>query len=182
MNITTPRTIKNLKEDRFETPLGEMLAISDESALYALAFVDQAGLDKMLKRLEAHLPCSISKGSTSLIASLKIELGAYFSGELTNFTIPICPLGTRFQCSVWELLRLIPYGKTCSYLELAVALGRPRAFRAAALANAANPLSIIIPCHRVINANGNLGGYSGGIGIKKRLLSLEKGKEIIDDI
>ncbi len=101
------------------------------------------------------------------------ELNQYFAGKRTVFDVPLQPDGTPFQQSVWKQLLQIPYGKTCSYGDLANALGRPTLTRAVGAANGANPIPIIIPCHRVIGANGSLIGYGGGLHIKARLLELE---------
>jgi methylated-DNA-[protein]-cysteine S-methyltransferase len=101
------------------------------------------------------------------------QLGAYFAGTLREFALPLAPLGTPFQLAVWEQLRLIPYGTTTTYGELARRLGNPTAFRAVGLANGRNPLSIVVPCHRVIGANGSLIGFGGGMDAKRTLLELE---------
>ncbi|MFF0434230.1 methylated-DNA--[protein]-cysteine S-methyltransferase [Streptomyces sp. NPDC004327] len=103
------------------------------------------------------------------------QLDAYFAGELTVFELPLKLIGTPFQLRVWERLRLIPYGETRTYGELADALGNPAASRAVGLANGKNPVSIIVPCHRVIGASGDLTGYGGGLTRKKRLLAFESG-------
>jgi methylated-DNA-[protein]-cysteine S-methyltransferase len=104
------------------------------------------------------------------------QLEAYFAGELTEFDIPLAPAGTPFQLEVWEALRTIPYGETMSYGELARQVGRPGASRAVGLANGRNPIGIIIPCHRVIGADGSLTGYGGGLERKTWLLDHEAGK------
>lgn len=101
------------------------------------------------------------------------QLSAYLEGRRSGFDIPLRPRGTPFQEAVWRALTTIPYGATWSYRELAVAVGRPGAARAVGSANARNPLSIFIPCHRVIRATGDVGGYGGGVAAKERLLALE---------
>ena len=103
------------------------------------------------------------------------QLTAYFAGSLREFSLPLEIAGTDFQMRVWRVLRDIPYGETRSYRDLALALGNPTAVRAVGAANGANPLPIVIPCHRVIGANGKLVGYGGGLTLKKRLLELERG-------
>ncbi|MEU8618492.1 methylated-DNA--[protein]-cysteine S-methyltransferase [Streptomyces sp. NPDC048623] len=103
------------------------------------------------------------------------QLDAYFAGELTEFDLPLNLTGTPFQLRVWEQLRLIPYGETRTYGELAEALGSPGASRAVGLANGKNPVTIIVPCHRVIGSGGSLTGYGGGLDRKKRLLAFEAG-------
>ena len=104
------------------------------------------------------------------------QLEAYFSGELTTFDVPLLLAGSPFQLRVWEGLRTIPYGETCSYGELAEEIGKPGAARAVGLANGRNPISIIVPCHRVIGADGSLTGYGGGLWRKKTLLDLERAR------
>jgi len=109
-----------------------------------------------------------------LMWQLITELDEYFSNKSATFSVPLDPAsGTTFQRRVWEQLTLIPYGQTCSYADIAKKVGNPRACRAVGSANKNNPIAILIPCHRVIRADGSLGGYSSGIGIKKTLLHLE---------
>ncbi|MFD0369205.1 methylated-DNA--[protein]-cysteine S-methyltransferase [Streptomyces sp. NPDC127114] len=103
------------------------------------------------------------------------QLDAYFAGELTEFDLPLHLVGTEFQLRVWERLRSIPFGETRTYGELADALGNPAASRAVGLANGKNPVSIVVPCHRVIGAGGGLTGYGGGLDRKQRLLAFESG-------
>lgn len=102
------------------------------------------------------------------------QLGAYFAGTLRSFDLALEPEGTEFQRAVWEGLRAIPYAETISYAELARRIGRPRAFRAVGLANGRNPLAVVVPCHRVIGANGTLVGYGGGLDRKRWLLEHER--------
>lgn len=153
-----------MKSSTFETPLGPMLAIADENGLYLLEFADQRGEKK---------PSAIP-GRTQPIDQIETELNLYFNSQLTQFKTPLHIIGTPFQKRVWEELQKIPYSETLSYLELAIAVGNPSACRAVAQANGANPFAIIIPCHRVINSTGAIGGYGGGIPRKKWLLSHEK--------
>lgn len=101
------------------------------------------------------------------------QLGAYFSGELRSFSLDLEPQGSPFQLRVWQAILKIPYGQTRSYKELAIQIGSPRASRAVGQAAGANPIPILIPCHRVVGSGGDLGGYSGGRGIKEALLALE---------
>ena len=115
----------------------------------------------------------VSDSTAEPFAEAIHQLDAYFAGMLTDFTLPLALLGTEFQKRVWAELLLIPYGETCSYGELARRLGSPNASRAVGLANGRNPLSIIVPCHRVIGASGKLMGYGGGIEPKAALLALE---------
>ena len=103
------------------------------------------------------------------------QLGEYFAGDRTSFDLALAPSGTAFQLRVWEQLRTIPYGATCSYRDVALGIGATNGFRAVGLANGRNPISIIVPCHRVIGADGSLTGYGGGIDRKRFLLDLESG-------
>ncbi len=112
-------------------------------------------------------------GETSLMREAKRQLEEYLAGGRTLFTIPLAPKGTPFQMCVWEALSKIPYGETRSYKQLAEAVQSPKAFRAVGMANHQNPISILIPCHRVIGANGRLTGYAGGLDVKGFLLQLE---------
>ena len=110
---------------------------------------------------------------TELIARTHKELREYFAGERRTFTIPLAPEGTAFQKQVWQALLAIPYGETRSYGQIAAMIGRPRAARAVGMGNHKNPISILIPCHRVVGADGSLTGYGGGLDIKEYLLRLE---------
>lgn len=109
-----------------------------------------------------------------LLAEAARQLGVYFAGERKSFDLPLEPRGTEFQRRVWKQLLSIPYGETVSYSELARQLGRPEAFRAVGAANGQNPISIIIPCHRVVGKSGDLTGYGGGLHVKRSLLELER--------
>ena len=157
-----------------DTPLGPMLAIGDEKALYLLEFVDRRGLEREIARLSKKTQSAITPGSSPPILSIEKELSAYFKGKLTEFTTPLFYFDSSFQKKVWEELKKIPFGQTRSYSDLAQMIGQPTARRAVARANSSNQLAIIIPCHRVINANGQLGGYAGGLSRKQRLLEHEK--------
>ena len=110
---------------------------------------------------------------TELLKEAHRQLAAYFRGERTVFDLPLATEGTAFQKSVWKALMEIPYGKTCSYKDIAIRIGNPKAFRAVGMANHLNPISIIIPCHRVIGASGQMVGYGGGLHMKEYLLKLE---------
>lgn len=158
----------------FDTPLGPMLAIADERELYVLEFFERRGLQREIERLCLKNKCAIVSGKTDPITSIESELTAYFSGKLQIFKTPLHLMGTPFQKKVWTELMTIPYGETRSYLEQAKAIKKETAYRAVANANGANQLAIIIPCHRIINNNGNLGGYGGGIARKQWLLDHEK--------
>lgn len=161
-----------LYSTQIESPLGPMIAISDHRALCLLEFMDCKGLDREMHRLERRAP--IKPGTTAILKSIAEELDAYFKGTLRSFKTPFEVDGTAFQKEVWTALQKIPYGATRSYADLAASVGRPTAFRAAANANAHNQLAIVIPCHRVINTGGALGGYGGKVERKAWLLAHEK--------
>lgn len=163
-----------LKFSTIHTPIGPMIAIGDNENLHLLEFVGRKNLHKEIDRLRIKQTSSIVYGQTNVLNSIKRELDLYFSKELKTFTTPLITDGTAFQKATWEGLMNIPYGNTLSYAEFAESLGRPTAFRAAANANGRNQLAIIIPCHRVINSNGALGGYGGGLDKKAWLLNHEK--------
>lgn len=109
-----------------------------------------------------------------VLAETKRQIDAYFARDLTRFDLPIAPAGTPFQRAVWDALLDIPYGETRSYAAVAQIVGRPAAVRAVGAANGANPIPIIVPCHRVIGTNGSLTGFGGGLDVKRRLLALER--------
>lgn len=163
-----------LKASWKDTPLGPMLAISDEKALYLLEFVERRGLEREIERLRLKMKASIIPGITDPLSSIEKELKSYFEGSLKTFKTPYYLFGSPFQKSVWEELLRIPYGETKSYRDQAKAINRETAYRAVANANGANQLAILVPCHRIINHNGELGGYGGGIARKKWLLEHEK--------
>lgn len=156
-----------------ETRLGSMLAISDQDQLYLLEFVDRRGLENEIKRLRMRKHAAIIPGETKVINQVKQELDEYFYGDRRKFDVPIGLIGSDFQKKVWHELIRIPAGTTYSYKELAEKIGRPTAVRAVGNANGKNQLAIIVPCHRVINSNGELGGYGGGIERKRWLLTHE---------
>jgi AraC family transcriptional regulator, regulatory protein of adaptative response / methylated-DNA-[protein]-cysteine methyltransferase len=161
-----------LKAAWLDSPLGPVLAIADEKELHLLEFVDRRRLEREVERLRKK--SAIVPARTAPIELIERELEQYFSGSLKEFKTPFVLQGSPFQKQVWEALRRIPSGQTRSYSQLAKEIGRPTAFRAVANANGANQLALIIPCHRVINSNGDLGGYGGGISRKKWLLEHEK--------
>ena len=139
------------------TPLGNLKLSATEDALITCQWTDENLLVT---------PSPLLKVATE-------QLNAYFHGKLIHFDVPLAPKGTDFQQSVWHALLKIPYGETCSYRDIATLILNPKAVRAVGSANAKNPLCVFIPCHRVINASGKLGGYSGGIAHKNELLALE---------
>lgn len=178
LQTITSATVVNhaniLKVAWLDTKLGPMIAIADEDKLYLLEFVNRRDLEKTIERLKMRTKSSIILGTNKPIQSIEKELNLYFAGDLQVFKTPVVLIGSAFQKQIWEALRNIPYGKTLSYLNLAKTIGNDAACRAVARANSTNQLVIVIPCHRVINHNGNLGGYSSGLMRKEWLLNLEK--------
>lgn len=129
--------------------------------------------ERIDKRIQTRLGCSYQEGASPIVDSAVSELKEYFEGKRKEFDLPLIFTGTPFQCRVWEELKKIPYGVTISYGELAVRIGNPKAVRAVAMACGNNPISIIVPCHRVIGSDRKLTGYDAGIDIKRSLLLLE---------
>ncbi len=161
---------------RIETPLGALVAVADDDRLYLLEFVDRRMMATQMKTLQSRYGCSIAPGNTPVLVEAAKQLDAYFSGSLKQFDLPLDYRGTEFQVSVWDRLLAIPYGETLSYSQMANELGRPDAQRAVGKANGDNRIAIIVPCHRVVKADGTLCGYGGGLWRKKRLLDLECGQ------
>lgn len=141
----------------FAGPAGPLTLVERDGALAELRFGADDGTE-----------------ASPLLLRARKELEEYFAGRRREFDLPLAPHGTLFQQRVWQALRAIPYGSTCTYGELAAAVGNPRASRAVGMANHRNPLPILIPCHRVIGASGALTGYGGGLEWKRRLLAIEE--------
>lgn len=164
-----------LYQYELETPLGSFLVVADNQELYLAEFADRPGLEKKMSRLKRTFRAELITGMTPPIESLDRELSRYFAGESVDFKTPLHVWGTPFQKSVWDQLEKISKGQTCSYSDLAVAIDNPKGCRAVAQALGANSFAIIIPCHRVISADGTIGGYAGRLYRKKWLLAHEKG-------
>ena len=146
------------------TPIGDLLLVANEDGLLRVEFPT--------KWRTAAPGCPDSGGPLSSTIG---QLAEYFAGSRTQFDIRLALRGTPFQLEVWRALQQIPYGETRSYADIARSIGRPAATRAVGAANGANPIPIIVPCHRVIGSNGSLTGFGGGIAVKRRLLDLEAG-------
>ena len=165
----TPRYI-----DWYDSPVGPLIACATNSALCGLSFCDADGLQERLQVLRRrYAPID---GSTAVLDELRAQLQAYFAGQRRDFTVPLSASGSQFQERVWAALCEIPYGETWSYLQLALRIGDALATRAVGYANGANPIAIVIPCHRVINADGGDGGHGGGLWRKRILLDLVRGQ------
>ena len=156
------------------TPIGKMLAICDENHLYMLEFIARKNIHNGFERLSQKYNRHIISGRTSITQRIEDELKLYFKKALKEFTTPLIFTGTKFQKKVWLNLTKIPAGRTCSYSELAAAVGNKKASRAVANSNANNILALVVPCHRVILQNRKIGGYAGGIEKKEWLLCHEK--------
>ncbi|WP_428243967.1 methylated-DNA--[protein]-cysteine S-methyltransferase [Gynuella sp.] len=156
-----------------ETPLGEAWIASSDAGICLLEFTDRYSEASQVQRLSKLFKCEVSKDHHPLISQAQLQLEQYFSGHRKEFDLPLDLAGTDFQRRVWHALTTIPYGITRSYLEQARTVSNDKAVRAVAKANGDNPVSIIVPCHRVIGSDGSLTGYGGGLWRKKRLLELE---------
>jgi methylated-DNA-[protein]-cysteine S-methyltransferase len=148
-----------------ESPVGKLLLVADEEGLRLISFQ---------KGKHAQRPRDDWRKDAAPLRETMRQLKAYFSGELQEFRLPLAPEGTEFQRKVWSALCDIPYGETISYGDLARRIRNPKAVRAVGTANGANPIPIVIPCHRVIGSDGTLTGYGGGLDIKEKLLGLEQ--------
>lgn len=157
-----------------DTPLGPMLAVADETHLHMLEFGERGKLEAHLERYRKAFNAAVLPGETKALALIRKELDAYFAGRKLDFTSRIAEAGTPFQQQVWDELRRIPPGVTRSYQEMAARIERPTAMRAVANANRLNRCAIILPCHRVIGADGSLTGYAGGLWRKQWLLDHER--------
>ena len=154
-----------------DSPVGPLLLAGDHDALHVLSF----GTGSRPREIDA----SWQPDTKGVLKDVRRELDRYFAGQLTNFSTPVAFSGTSFQKTVWQELRRIPYGETISYLELARRIDNLKAVRAVGTANGANPIAIIVPCHRVIGSNGSLTGFGGGLPTKRALLDLEKGQRTL---
>jgi AraC family transcriptional regulator of adaptative response/methylated-DNA-[protein]-cysteine methyltransferase len=166
-------SVNTLLAERIETPLGPMVAIADDDAIRLLEFHDRRALERELTWLRKRHDAEIIPGTNTHLRRLARELDEYFAHARTTFTTPIAIDGSDFQRAVWHQLRAIPPGQTRSYRDIAIAIGRPDAHRAVARANGDNRIAILVPCHRVIRADGSISGYGGGVWRKRRLLDLE---------
>lgn len=163
-----------IKLSHYQSPVGEMLVGSYQDKLCICDWALEKRRSTIDRRICRHLNAEYEEGSSPVIEQTIAQLDEYFAGTRREFTIPVVFTGSEFQCLVWRELMKIPYGATISYAELARRIGNPKAVRAVASANATNPISIFVPCHRVIGSNHKLTGYGGGLEAKQGLLALEK--------
>lgn len=164
----------DLRADWIDTPLGGMIAIVDNEALHLLEFIERKALREGLHKLSQMVGGRIGLGRTAVTDRTEAELKAYFAGEKPLFSLPVRLHGTDFQRRVWQQLQKIPAGETRSYAQLAQEIGQPTATRAVARANATNRIALVVPCHRVIGADGSLTGYAGGLWRKEKLIEVER--------
>jgi AraC family transcriptional regulator, regulatory protein of adaptative response / methylated-DNA-[protein]-cysteine methyltransferase len=160
---------------RIETPLGPLAAAATDDGVCLLEYTDPKRLEAQMAGLRRRISPRIVEGDHPHLSALREQLAAYFAGTLKTFTLPLVTRGTPFEESVWQALLRIPYGQTRAYIEIARELGSREGQRAVGRANGLNRIAIVIPCHRVVNQDGGLGGYGGGLWRKERLLDLERG-------
>ena len=165
---------ERLRADWIDTPLGAMVAVSDAHALHLLEFVGRQALPAELRRLRLAAKGDLGFGRHRPTDQVEAELTAYFAGRSARFETPLAFHGSAFTRRVWHELCRIPAGETRSYSQVARAIGRPDAVRAVARANGANQIALVVPCHRVLGADGALTGYGGGLWRKQRLIALER--------
>lgn len=146
------------------SPIGKLQIIADDDAVLEVRFESKIAVEEQSGSRVAE---------NEILRAAKSQLAAYFNGELTEFNLPLRPVGTDFQRKVWQQLTRIPFGTTTSYGAIAALIGSPLASRAVGAANGKNPIPIVIPCHRVIGQNGSLTGFGGGLPIKQKLLEVE---------
>jgi AraC family transcriptional regulator of adaptative response/methylated-DNA-[protein]-cysteine methyltransferase len=158
-----------------ESPLGPLVIAANDSGLCLLEFTDRERLEAQFNTLKKVFSCAIVPGDNEYLMELRKQLQSYFEGKLREFSIPLVYPGSPYQVRVWNELLRIPYGETWSYEELARRIGSESGQRAVGHANGMNRIAIVIPCHRVVNKDGKLGGYGGGLWRKERLLELERG-------
>ena len=163
-----------VKINLFSSPVGPLLIGVHEKSIRFVHFTQMERLAEQLMRLQQQMGKPFRHATHQLHEQLEAELEEYFDRKRRSFSLPMKPLGTTFQMRTWQGLQKIPYGTTWSYEQLATEIGQPTAARAVGLANGANPLAILIPCHRVVNKNGQIGGYGGGVWRKQILLEVEK--------
>jgi AraC family transcriptional regulator, regulatory protein of adaptative response / methylated-DNA-[protein]-cysteine methyltransferase len=163
-----------VRADYIDTPLGAMIALGDPTHLHLLEFADRKALPAELRRMHQIFKGRIGFGRQAPVDRLEAELDAYFSGRGARFSVPLAFHGSDFTKAVWHALVEIPAGEIRSYSEIATQIGRPSAVRAVARANGANQIALVVPCHRVLGADGSLTGYGGGLWRKQKLIEIER--------
>lgn len=165
--------MKQIQIQYYKTPYTEFMLGTFEGKICLIDYRQRKKRETVDRRIQKGLDALYIEQDNALLQQARKALDAYFSGKRETFDLPLLPVGTPFQTEVWEALQNIPYGTTATYAELAKAIGRPKAIRAVANAVGANPLAIIIPCHRIIGSDGTLTGYAGGVELKQKLLDIE---------
>ena len=166
--------------DWIPSPVGPLIAGATDEGVCLLEFTDRRMLEAQLETLRRRVGRVAVPGRHRWLDALRLQLGEYFTGQRRDFDLPLVIRGTPFQEKVWQALTTIPYGETWSYRDLAARVGQPGASRAVGTANGMNRVAIVIPCHRVVNADGKLGGYGGGVWRKQALLDLERGQRPLE--
>ncbi|ATU90236.1 methylated-DNA--[protein]-cysteine S-methyltransferase [Phyllobacterium zundukense] len=164
---------KFLFQRKIQTPIGPMVAMAGNEGLSLLEFDDRPALPPEIEELERRYGYTIEPGGNAILDQIEAEITAYFAGRLTQFETPLVLPGMPFQLDVWSKLQEIPYGQTSTYGDMARVIGKPGSSRAVGAANGQNRVAIVVPCHRVIGADGSLTGYGGGQRRKRFLLDLE---------
>ena len=170
----------NIYYTNLQSPLGDMIAGASHKGLCFLEWHDRGGVDRILARVAKRYKKNLVPGNNKYLNVLEAELKNYFNGKTQEFSVDLDIAGTKFEKKVWDRLLNIPYGATRSYGNIATELDNAGASRAVGRANGSNYMSIVIPCHRVIESNGKLRGYGGGLWRKKHLLELEKSHSTVE--
>ena len=173
MMVLNGDSVNSIMVKRYASPCGVLLLGSMGNELCLCDWAERKHRKCVDRKLMSALKTEYREGTSDVIALAIAEINAYFAGTLREFSVPIRQVGTEFQLCVWRQLQQIPYGTTTSYSKIAENIGKPRAVRAVANAIGANPISIIVPCHRVVGADHSLTGYAGGITAKRTLLQIE---------
>jgi AraC family transcriptional regulator of adaptative response/methylated-DNA-[protein]-cysteine methyltransferase len=165
--------MRELRYRIVDSPIGPLVVGVTDTGCCLVEYVDRGGLQSIRDRIERRYRGSLLAASGGLLTQACDELAGYFAGRRQAFGFPLDLAGTPFERAVWAALRSIPYGRTATYGEIARSVGRPHAARAVGCANGRNPLAIVVPCHRVVQQDGGLRGYGGGLRRKRFLLDLE---------
>lgn len=165
-----------IQTTRYVSPIGELILGEKDGRLCMCDWVCEPHHCAVIRQMERHLNIKFIEEKSPIIVQAIMQLDEYFAAQRREFDLPLGFIGTEFQQAVWQELQRIPYGTTISYGELARRIGNPRGVRAVARANAINPMSIIVPCHRVIGSDGRLSGYGGGAAAKEFLINLEQAR------
>lgn len=179
MSDYSNQKMKSINIARYQSPAGELILGSCGKQLCMCDWESGKQHDIIVRRICRNLNAHFEEGHSETICEAMKQLDEYFAGNRMEFSIPLVFSGSSFQCNVWSELLKIPYGDTISYAELARRIQNPKAVRAVASANATNPISILVPCHRVIGSNHKLTGYGGGLETKQFLLDLEAKKSLL---